>query len=106
MNYYTEHLKNIELEHQYYCKQKDINNNMLYIISQIQFNKTILCSKYFNPSQSDIKKHQERFDRLLEEVNNYDKELKKINYNYSPKRMKTIKQSIIKIRNYENKRIS
>ena len=38
--------------------------------------------------------------------NDLDNKLKKNDYNYFPKRMKTIKESITKIRNYENKRIS
>lgn len=76
------------------------------LVVRINYNKTLLCSDTWTPSKKDIIIHKERFTKYLELFNDLDNKLKKNDYNYFPKRMKTIKESITKIRNYENKRIS
>jgi hypothetical protein len=93
-------------EWHYYCDAREVNNELLTIIYQIQFNKKVLCSQYFIPTKSDIKIHKKRFDRLLDKVVDLQAKALLINYHYTPQRFITIKESITKLRNYENKRIS
>jgi len=87
-------------------KTTELNEELRMLVIRVNYNKTLLCSDTWIPSKKDIIIHKERFSQYLELFNDLDKKLKNNDYNYFPKRMQTIKQSIITIRNYENKRIS
>ena len=84
----------------------ELNEELRSLVVRINYNKTLLCSDTWTPSKKDIVIHKLRFNEYLKLFNELDNKLKNNDYNYFAKRMKTIKQSIIKIRNYENKRIS
>jgi hypothetical protein len=87
-------------------RTSELNEEIRLLVVRINYNKTLLCSDTWIPSKKDIIIHKERFTKYLELFNDLDNKLKKNDYNYFPKRMQTIKESITKIRNYENKRIS
>jgi len=87
-------------------RTSELNEEIRMLVVRINYNKTLLCSDTWVPSKKDIIIHKQRFTEYLELFNDLDKKLKNNDYNYFPKRMKTIKESIITIRNYEDKRIS
>ena len=101
-NHYMTHFE----EWERFDRTSELNEELRFLIERIKWNRRILCSDNWTPSKKDIIIHKQRFTEYLELFNDLDKKLKNNDYNYFPKRMKTIKESIIKIRNYENKRIS
>ncbi len=102
LNHYMTYLE----EWERFDKTTELNEELRFLVLRINYNKRLLCSKTWTPTKKDITTHKERFNQYLELFNDIDNKHKKNDYNYFPKRMKTIKESIIKIRNYENKRIS
>lgn len=102
LNHYMTYLE----EWERFDKTTELNEELRFLVLRINYNKRLLCSKTWTPTKKDITTHKERFNQYLELFNELDNKHKKNDYNYFPKRMKTIKESIIKIRNYENKRIS
>ena len=102
LNHYMTYLE----EWERFDRTSELNEEIRLLIDRIKWNKRILCSDTWTPTKKDITTHKERFNQYLELFNDIDNKHKKNDYNYFPKRMKTIKESIIKIRNYENKRIS
>ena len=101
-NHYMTHFE----EWERFDRTTELNEELRFLVLKINYNKRLLCSKTWTPTKKDITTHKERFNQYLELFNELDNKHKKNDYNYFPKRMKTIKESIIKIRNYENKRIS
>ncbi len=102
INHYMTYLE----EWERFNRTSELNEELKFLVLRINYNKRLLCSDSWMPSKKDITTHKERFNEYLELFNDIDNKLKINDYNYFAKRMKTIKQSIIKIRNYENKRIS
>lgn len=101
-NHYMTHFE----EWERFDRTAELNEEIRLLVVRINYNKTLLCSNTWTPSKKDIIIHKERFTKYLQLFNDLDNKLKKNDYNYFPKRMQTIKESITKIRNYENKRIS
>jgi len=66
--------------------------------------KSMVSRNEFNFNDKEI--HQNRMDRYIAELNHIEKQMKMIGMRYNPKRFLIIKQSIIKIKQYENKTIS
>ena len=102
LNHYMTYLE----EWERFNRTSELNEELRLLIDRIKWNKRILCSGTWTPTKKDIIIHKTRFSEYLELFNEIDNKHKINDYNYFPKRMKTIKESIIKIRNYENKRIS
>ena len=102
LNHYMTYLE----EWERFNRTSELNEELRSLIDRIKWNKRILCSDTWTPTKKDIIIHKERFNQYLKLFNELDNKHKINDYNYFPKRMKTIKESIIKIRNYENKRIS
>ena len=102
LNHYMTYLE----EWERFNRTSELNEELRSLIDRIKWNKRILCSDTWTPTKKDIIVHKERFNQYLELFNEIDNKHKINDYNYFPKRMKTIKESIIKIRNYENKGIS
>ena len=101
-NHYMTHFE----EGERFDRTAELNEEIRLLVVRINYNKSLLCSDTWTPSKKDIIIHKERFTKYLQLFNDLDNKLKKNDYNYFPKRMQTIKESITKIRNYENKRIS
>jgi hypothetical protein len=99
-NSYSEYLE----EWERFEASKDLYEELRFLVVRVNFNKRLLASKTWTPSRKDIIIHKERFTQFLELFEEIDEKLKLINYNYFPKRLKTIKQSIVKIKNYDTKR--
>ena len=99
-NSYSEYLE----EWERFEASKDLYNELRLLVIRINYNKRLLSSKTWTPSRKDIIIHKERFEEYLEIFNEIDYKLKLINYNYFSKRLKTIKKSIVKIKNYDTKR--
>tara|TARA_R110002012_G_scaffold251225_1_gene429165 strand:+ start:124 stop:471 length:348 start_codon:yes stop_codon:yes gene_type:complete len=99
-NSYSEYLE----EWERFEASKDLYNELRFLVIRINYNKRLLSSKTWTPSRKDIIIHKERFEEYLEIFNEIDYKLKLINYNYFSKRLKTIKKSIVKIKNYDTKR--
>tara|TARA_R100001440_G_C2438171_1_gene105728 strand:+ start:75 stop:389 length:315 start_codon:yes stop_codon:yes gene_type:complete len=102
LNHYMTYLE----EWERFNRTSELNEELRSLIDRIKWNKRILCSDTWTPTKKDIIIHKERFNQYLKLFNELDNKHKINDYNYFPKRMKTIKESIIKIRNYENKGIS
>jgi len=92
-NSYSEYLE----EWERFEASKDLYNELRLLVIRINYNKRLLSSQTWTPSRKDIIIHKERFEEYLEIFNEID-------YNYFPKRLKTIKKSIVKIKNYDTKR--
>jgi len=102
LNHYMTYLE----EWERFNRTLELNEELKFLVLRINYNKRLLCSNTWTPTKKDIIIHKKRFSEYLELFNELDNKLKINDYNYFPKRMKTIKESIITIRNYENKRIS
>jgi len=97
---YSEYLE----EWERFEASKDLYEELRFLVVRINFNKRLLSSKTWTPTRKDIITHRERFEEYIEIFNEIDYKLKLINYNYFPKRLKTIKKSIVKIKNYDTQR--
>ena len=97
---YSEYLE----EWERFEASKDLYEELRFLVVRINFNKRLLSSKTWTPTQKDIIKHRERFEEYLDLFKEISSKLKLINYNYFPKRLKTIKKSIVKIKNYDTQR--
>lgn len=76
------------------------NDRLRNLVMQIQWNKSVI--KGFKLTSNDLEIHRNRMDRFLIELENINKILKEVNYNYTPKRIEIIKQSILKLKKYDN----
>lgn len=80
-----------------------LNDRLLGIIYQAQFNKRLLKTLKLN--NNDLEIHQNRFSNLITEVVKISLEMKDLSINYNPKRIKKIIIILTKIKNYNNETI-
>lgn len=98
MRHYQDYIESWER----YTHAEKINKRVYDLVTQVQFNKKIMCSKYFRPTATDLKQHKKRFESLYNNIVRCEDELILIDLAYNKKRIETIKQSILKLKNYEN----
>tara|TARA_R100001460_G_C3555520_1_gene175452 strand:+ start:263 stop:577 length:315 start_codon:yes stop_codon:yes gene_type:complete len=99
--FYNSH--NDYMEHwERYERHNILQQRLITIIFQANWNKRIINSPNFILSNNDLKTHKNRFDRYIDLINIISKEMKLLNINYNKKRINKIKRILTKIRNYEN----
>jgi len=99
--FYNSH--NDYMEHwERYERHNILQQRLINIIIQANWNKRIINSPNFRLSNNDLEIHKNRFDRYIELINIISKEMKLLNINYNKKRINKIKRILTKIRNYEN----
>jgi hypothetical protein len=101
-NTYHEYLE----EWERFDTHQHLSDKILDIVIQANWNKRILCNKDFNPNASDLQIHRNRFNNFIVNLDLLAEKQKQINYNYTPIRINIIRESLTKLKNYENKRIS
>jgi len=72
------------------------------LVVRANWNKRIICKIHLSPN--DLEMHRYRFADYLNDLESIAKQLKSIGMQYNHQRMITIKQSLTKIMNYENKK--
>ena len=97
---YYKHIQDME-EWQAYYYYTSLHFRLRKIIRQANWNKNVITRFELNNNDKEI--HRHRFDRLLEVLEEVDKNWKELQYNYDSNRMKKIKQQLTKIKNYEHK---
>lgn len=70
------------------------------LVIQVQWNKRVI--KGFKLTRNDLEIHRNRMDSYINELNQIEKQLRTIGMRYNPKRLLIIKQSILKLKQYEN----
>jgi hypothetical protein len=97
---YYKHIQEME-EWQAYYYYTSLHFRLRKIIRQANWNKNVITRFELNNNDKEI--HRHRFDRLLEELEEVDKNWKELRYNYDSNRINKIKQQLTKIKNYEHK---
>ena len=99
--FYNSH--NDYLEHwERYERQNIIQQRLLNIIIQANWNKRLIRCPTFVLTNNDLEIHQNRFERYIKAIDIIAKEMKQLNINYNNKRINRIKTILTKIKNYEN----
>jgi len=99
--FYNTH--NDYMEHwERYERHNILNQRLINILVQANWNKRIVRSPDFRLSNNDIEIHKNRFQRYLIAVDIIAKEMKQLRVNYNKKRINKIKTILTKIKNYEN----
>ena len=97
---YYKHIQEME-EWQAYYYYTSLHFRLRKIIRQANWNKNVITRFELNNNDKEI--HRHRFDRLLNELEEVDKNWKELRYNYDSNRIKKIKKQLTKIKNYEHK---
>lgn len=87
---------------------KYLEDRLLNLVVKTRWNRDVVCRMIQNNelSSNDLEIHQHRMDRFMLELEHIEKQMRMIGLRYNPQRLSIIKQSIKKIKQYENKRIS
>lgn len=94
---YYKHLQEME-EWQAYYYYTSLHFRLRKIIRQANWNKNVITRFELNNNDKEI--HRHRFDRLLNELEEVNKNWKELQYNYDSNRINKIKQQLTKIKNY------
>ena len=97
---YYKHIQEME-EWQAYYYYTSLHFRLRKIIRQANWNKNVITRFELNNNDKEI--HRHRFDRLLEELEEVNKNWKELQYNYDSNRINKIKKQLTKIKNYEHK---
>lgn len=97
---YYKHIQEME-EWQAYYYYTSLHFRLRKIIRQANWNKNVITRFELNNNDKEI--HRHRFDRLLNELEEVNKNWKELRYNYDSNRINKIKKQLTKIKNYEHK---
>jgi len=97
---YYKHIQDME-EWQAYYYYTSLHFRLRKIIRQANWNKNVITRFELNNNDKEI--HRHRFDRLLNELEEVNKNWKELQYNYDSNRINKIKKQLTKIKNYEHK---
>ena len=97
---YYKHIQEME-EWQAYYYYTSLHFRLRKIIRQANWNKNVITRFELNNNDKEI--HRHRFDRLLNELEEVNKNWKELQYNYDSNRINKIKKQLTKIKNYEHK---